>query len=75
MDVFVKHMFLEIPRKIIGVLYEQNKSNETIQRYESDTVINPTPMDDMSIDIWFISSINIGSNRAYHGGVIVGKHT
>ena len=75
MNVFVKNIFLEIPGKIPGIHYKQNKSNETIQRYESDTVINPTPMDDMSIDIWFISSINIGSNRAYHGGVIVGKHT
>mgnify|MGYP006091570463 CR=1 FL=1 len=37
-------MFLEIPRKIIGVLYEQNKSNETIQRYESDAAIDAMPM-------------------------------
>ena len=57
MEVFVKHMFLEMPRKIIGVLYEQNKSNETIQRYESDAAINAMPMDEMPIDIWFISSL------------------
>ena len=46
-------------KKTTGVLYKQNKSNETIQRYESDdaTAINPMPMDEMPIDIWFISSL------------------
>ena len=57
MDVHVKNMFLEIPRKITGVLYEQNQSNETIQRHASDTAIDPMSMDEMPIDIWFISSV------------------
>ena len=58
MDVRVKNMFLEIPRKITGVLYEQNQSNETIQRHESDTAIDLMSIDEMPIDIlWFISSV------------------
>ena len=49
MDVLVKNIFLEIPRKITGVLYEQNKSNETIQRHESDTAVQHMPMVDIPI--------------------------
>ena len=57
-DVLVRNMFLEIPaRKTAGMFNEQNKSNETIQRHESDTAIDPMPMDKISIDIWFISSV------------------
>ena len=50
----LKNMFLEIPRKITGVLYEQNKLNETIQRHKSDTVVASMPIDEMRINIWFI---------------------
>ena len=31
--------FSEIPIKITGVLYEQNKSNKTIKRHQSDAVV------------------------------------
>ena len=44
MNVFVKNIFLEIPGKIPGIHYKQNKSNETIQRYESDAAIDAMPM-------------------------------
>ena len=51
-------MFLEIlARKTAGVFNEQNKSNETIQRHESDTAIDLMPMDKILIDIWFVSSV------------------
>ena len=51
-------MFLEIPaRKTAGMFNEQNKSNETIQRHESDTAIDLMPMDKILIDIWFVSSV------------------
>tara|TARA_B110001450_G_C17299145_1_gene350704 strand:- start:274 stop:426 length:153 start_codon:yes stop_codon:yes gene_type:complete len=49
MDVLVKNMFLEIPRKITGMLYKQNKSNKTLQRHESDTTVQPMPMVDILI--------------------------
>ena len=39
MDVLVKNSFLEIPRKITGVLYEKNKLSETIQRHKGDAVV------------------------------------
>ena len=55
----LKNMFLEIPRKITGVLYEQNKLNETIQRHKSDTVVNPMSLDKILIDIWFISIVEV----------------
>ena len=42
--------------EIIGVLYEQNKSNETMQRHESDTTIDLVSIDEILIDLWFISS-------------------
>ena len=36
-----KYFWGEIPRKITGVLYEQNKLNETIQRHKCDTAVHP----------------------------------
>ena len=48
MDVLVKNIILEIPRTIIGELYEQNKA---IQRHESDTAV---PIDEISINIRFM---------------------
>ena len=44
-------------KKNYRVLNEQNKSNETVQRHESHTSIDLMPMDKISIDIWFISSV------------------
>ena len=51
-------MFLEIlARKTAGVFNEQNKSNETIQRHESDTAIQPIPMVDILIVRLFLSTV------------------
>ena len=44
-----KYFLGEIPRKITGVLYEQNKSNETIQRHSSDEAVQPMHMVDILI--------------------------
>ena len=52
-----KIFVLEILKNVTGVLYEQNKSNKTIQRHESDTEVNPMHIDEIPIDIWFISSV------------------
>ena len=38
-DELLPKNFLEIPKRVRGVLYEQNKSNETIQGHESDTAV------------------------------------
>ena len=42
--MLVKTVCFEIPRKITGAPYEQNKLNETIQRHESDTAVGPMPI-------------------------------
>ena len=55
MDVLVKNSFLEIPRKITGLLYEKNKLNE-IQRHKGDAVVYPMLIDDISIVRLCISS-------------------
>ena len=43
-----------LSEEIIGVLYEQNKSNETMQRHESDTTIDPVSIWDSD---WFMVHI------------------
>ena len=57
MDVFKYYLLLETSIKITSVLYEQNKSNETIKRHKSGAVVYHMPIDEMKIDIWFISSL------------------
>ena len=57
MDVFKYYLLLETSIKITSVLYEQNKSNETIKRHKSGAVVYHMPIDEMQIDIWFISSL------------------
>ena len=37
--------------------HKQNKSNETIQRHESDTAIQPIPMVDILIVRLFLSTV------------------
>ena len=56
-DMLVKIIFYGNPEEITGVLYEQNKSNETIQGHESDAAVHYMPIDEMSFDIQFISII------------------
>ena len=57
MDVLVKNIFHRNPDKITGVLHEKNKLNETIQRHESDTVVDPMPINEMPIVKLFLSIV------------------
>ena len=41
---------------ITSMLYEQNKSIETIQRQKSDTAVHPIPMVEITIVRLFLSS-------------------
>ena len=43
--------------KFRGVLYKQNKSNETIMRLLINTVPTCMPIDEMPSNIWFISTV------------------
>ena len=45
--------------KFTGVLYKQNKSNETILRLLINTVSAYMPIDEMTIVRWFISSLRM----------------
>ena len=57
MDMPVINMFLEIPRKISGMLYyEQNRSNKTLQGHKSDTAVHSITIDEMPIVRLFLSS-------------------
>ena len=57
MDIPVINMFLEIPRKISGMLYyEQNRSNKTLQGHKSDTAVHSITIDEMPIVRLFLSS-------------------
>ena len=57
MDVLVKKNFTEIPRKSTGVLYEQNHGKKMKYKHTVDTTVNPMRIDEMPIDIWFISIV------------------
>ena len=45
MDVLVNNMFMEIPTKITGVLYEQNHGKEMKYEHTVDTVVASMPID------------------------------
>ena len=53
----MKNIFHRNPEKIAGVLYEQNKLNETIQGHESDTVVDPMPINETPIVKSFLSIV------------------
>ena len=36
-----------------------SKSNETIKRHRSDSLFHPMPIDKMSIDIWFVCTVQV----------------
>ena len=56
MDVLVKNAFMANSDKTSRCLYEQNKSNETIQSLLINTVAAYMPIDEMPIVRLFISS-------------------
>ena len=48
---------MEIPRKSTGVLYEQNHGKKMKYKHTVDTAVDPMPIDEISINIWFICTI------------------
>ena len=56
MDVVVKNI-LANSDKSLRCLYEENKSDETIQSLLINTVPAYMPIDEIQIDRWFLSSV------------------
>ena len=59
MDVLVKKIFLEIPRNITVVRYEQNHGKQMKYKHTVDTAVDYRPIEEMPIDIWFMCTVQV----------------